>query len=363
MPDDGLSLAREAAMRCAGAVVSLVNAAHRGDDLTGAISHLDRAIKFADSHLRPNIDFIRAARTSSDPVTLNGYSAASFHELALSIAMRLFCIGFNASRRLSKGATPGRAPETRNAIKRSFKKGGLDINWLNAGISAEGAKAAAAGREPPALTRLRAEDRRVQEALDAEAKTIPDLLRRVEAMLADLRRRPVNDLGVRADAADEQLAWLRGERPGDFLLPAVGPLWANADKLGVKELPAFTDEPETACTTDAALEALAARLQPAAATPALDAADQTTVWYHGGRSYSLNGVSPVLVSNELHNVLKAFLDRNEALDTKTLEKAGVGNVTLAVDKIVKKFSGNAVRRPERKGDGYFIRVRTVTATN
>jgi hypothetical protein len=97
--------------------------------------------------------------------------------------------------------------------------------------------------------------------------------------------------------------------------------------------------------------------------PALDAADQPTVWYHGGQSYSPDGVTPVLVSNELHNLLKAFLDRNEALDTKTLEKAGVGNATLVVDKIVKKFSGKAVRRPERKGDGYFIRVRTVIATN
>ena len=147
---DDLGLAREAAMHCAGAVASLVNAAYRGDDLTGAISHLDKALEFADNHLRPHVDLIGTARTSSDPVTWDIYSAASFHELAFTIATRLDCIGRNASRRLSEGATPGLAPETRNAIKSSFKKGGLDINWLYAGIKSEWRKAAALERRSPA---------------------------------------------------------------------------------------------------------------------------------------------------------------------------------------------------------------------
>ena len=142
----GLGRAREAAMHCAGAVASLVNAAHRGDDLTGATAHLERAIEFARIHLGPHVESILALPTSCDPVTWGSYSAASFHELAFTIAVRLSCIGSNASRQLSKGAAPGRAPKTRNAITSNFTKGGLDINWFNAGIKAEGVKAAALER-------------------------------------------------------------------------------------------------------------------------------------------------------------------------------------------------------------------------
>jgi hypothetical protein len=85
-----------------------------------------------------------------------------------------------------------------------------------------------------------------------------------------------------------------------------------------------------------------------------------TVWFHGGRSYSTNGCAPVSVPAELHNVLKLFLDGDEARTTKELGK-DVSNPTRVIDKIVKKFGAAIVRRPVKgqKGDGYFIDVRSL----
>ena len=82
-----------------------------------------------------------------------------------------------------------------------------------------------------------------------------------------------------------------------------------------------------------------------------------TVYYHGERSYSLDGKSPTVVSNEQHQVLKEFLDKDHALTTDALKNA-VGNVSNVLSKLSKRF-GAAVRLPgPNKGDGYFIRVRT-----
>jgi hypothetical protein len=84
-----------------------------------------------------------------------------------------------------------------------------------------------------------------------------------------------------------------------------------------------------------------------------------TIWYHGGMSYSLDGLCPVLVSKEQHFVLKSFLDSDEARGTKQLEMA-VPNVSDVIGKIVKTFGKTAVRQPHRKkGSGYFIRVRSL----
>jgi hypothetical protein len=88
-----------------------------------------------------------------------------------------------------------------------------------------------------------------------------------------------------------------------------------------------------------------------------------TIWYHGERSYSVDGHTPVTTTREQHNILKAFLDKNVALDTQELSKTGVSNVTDVIEKIVKKFGEDTVRRPKNKGDGYFVRVRTRKLTN
>ncbi len=56
--------------------------------------------------------------------------------------------------------------------------------------------------------------------------------------------------------------------------------------------------------------------------------------------------------------MKAFLDGDQAIETKTLSKNGVSNATAVINKLAKKF-GEAVRRPVNKGDDYHIRVRTL----
>jgi hypothetical protein len=80
------------------------------------------------------------------------------------------------------------------------------------------------------------------------------------------------------------------------------------------------------------------------------------VRHHGGRSYSLDGGTPVAVSAEQDNALKAFLDRGEALTTRQLEGRGVTNVAKVMGKLRQRF-GEAVRLPSRKGDGYYVHVR------
>jgi hypothetical protein len=82
-----------------------------------------------------------------------------------------------------------------------------------------------------------------------------------------------------------------------------------------------------------------------------------TIWFHNGMSYSVDRRTPQLVSHEVHNILKAFLGGAEAIGTAALEHEGVNNVTKAMGKIEKLFGPGAVRRPGRKGDGYYIRVR------
>jgi hypothetical protein len=82
-----------------------------------------------------------------------------------------------------------------------------------------------------------------------------------------------------------------------------------------------------------------------------------TVWFHGNKSYSLDGETPELVTREEHQVLQEFLDRNMAVDYATLGNA-VTNPTTVMRKLQKKF-GKAVRIAGRKGSGYFVRVRSL----
>ena len=78
-----------------------------------------------------------------------------------------------------------------------------------------------------------------------------------------------------------------------------------------------------------------------------------TLWYHGEKSYSIDGV-PVNVTPEYHNVLQAFLKSGRAMGTKELEKSA-SNPSRALTTLAGKFPGT-VRKPEKKNDGYFIRV-------
>jgi hypothetical protein len=85
-------------------------------------------------------------------------------------------------------------------------------------------------------------------------------------------------------------------------------------------------------------------------------APPAVLWYHGGLSYSADGERPKKVSKQQHNVLTAFLDSKQALDTRSLKNLGVANPTKVVGQLAKKFPGT-VDTPDRKRDGYFIRVR------
>jgi hypothetical protein len=88
------------------------------------------------------------------------------------------------------------------------------------------------------------------------------------------------------------------------------------------------------------------------------AAASPTIYHHGECSYSEDGKVPVLVPPEWDGVLRAFLDRDVALSTKDLSKV-TGTPSRVVGLIAERFKGGAVRRPARKGDGYFVRVRSL----
>jgi hypothetical protein len=110
---------------------------------------------------------------------------------------------------------------------------------------------------------------------------------------------------------------------------------------------------------EALVQSLAAALRDAGAEPgALGEPLSPTVFYHGERSYSMDGQTPVNVSVEKHRALLAFLDRNRALDTVALKRFGMSNPTVVMKKLDRQFPG-AVRTPANKGDGYFIRVRSL----
>jgi hypothetical protein len=81
------------------------------------------------------------------------------------------------------------------------------------------------------------------------------------------------------------------------------------------------------------------------------------IWYHGGMSYSIDKTRPRNVSREMHNVLRVFLDRKAPRSTRELA-ASADNVSAVMKKIDAKFP-DAVLMPKDKGDGYFIRVRSV----
>jgi hypothetical protein len=99
--------------------------------------------------------------------------------------------------------------------------------------------------------------------------------------------------------------------------------------------------------------------------------EQPTIYYHASvddedrskssRAYSMTGrgEDTRIVSLEEHNLLQAFARTGRTMETKELETAGVSNVSRVVAQLNQKFNGlfaPAVRLPEAKGDGYFIRV-------
>ena len=80
-----------------------------------------------------------------------------------------------------------------------------------------------------------------------------------------------------------------------------------------------------------------------------------TIQHHGARSYSFGGKPPIVVTREEAGVLSVFAaSGGAALNTKDLEKH-VSNVSRIMGQLDIKFPG-AVRRPDHKGEGYYIHV-------
>lgn len=82
---------------------------------------------------------------------------------------------------------------------------------------------------------------------------------------------------------------------------------------------------------------------------------EPTINYHGDRSCSSDGQSPVKISIGEDNIIRAFLGKDAALGTRELEGC-VPNVSEVMKKMAEKFPG-AVRMPTKKGEGYFVRVK------
>jgi hypothetical protein len=204
--------------------------------------------------------------------------------------------------------------------------------------------------------------------------TIQDILGWLEAkrvkLLADIEasekgpRGGGRDRGFRADTPEKSLAWIQQPVDADFLLPDLRAYHQALQIHSVANLPPWLGEPQDETATLDLLNRMISACESALAGPKkLPPADSTaTIWFHGGRSYSIDGKTPKKVSTEQHNALKLFLDKDQAQDTRALETSGVSNVTRVMDKLQRAFPGATIRRPERKGDGYYILVRTVTPT-
>jgi hypothetical protein len=189
------------------------------------------------------------------------------------------------------------------------------------------------------------------------SKSIGDQLHQIRQTLC-ARLMPSGEsanLTRNADILDSQFSLAEKETLYDLWLSVRWPdLWA-------------TTIPRTPELVLAKLERILAGLRQTTAVPpfqftASPGPATSTIWYHGDKSYSTTGSNPLAVSTEQHNLLKAFLDKEAALDTKTLRRAGVENVARTVSRLADKFGTSAVRRPARRGDGYFVRVRTLVAT-
>ena len=87
--------------------------------------------------------------------------------------------------------------------------------------------------------------------------------------------------------------------------------------------------------------------------PTLPVADPAII-SHGNLSYASGGAKPIVVTVEENAVLQKFLASKTAMTTKRLEGL-VSNVARVIKQLQRKFPG-AVRRPETKGDGYYIAV-------
>lgn len=98
-----------------------------------------------------------------------------------------------------------------------------------------------------------------------------------------------------------------------------------------------------------------------------DAQQATTFWHHGGDSYSLDGRTPIAVSDAASEVFTYFMTQEQPLAAQAKEiKAGCPSCTnpsKTFAEIVGVFGDTkAMRLPGRQGDrsGYFLHVRPLS---
>jgi hypothetical protein len=86
-----------------------------------------------------------------------------------------------------------------------------------------------------------------------------------------------------------------------------------------------------------------------------------TIWFHHERQYSMDGKTPLKVSEEFDSILQAFLEAQAAMETSDIQaKAGVTNPSRAMKDLAAWNDGvfaGAIRIPKGKAKGgYFVRV-------
>jgi hypothetical protein len=90
-----------------------------------------------------------------------------------------------------------------------------------------------------------------------------------------------------------------------------------------------------------------------------------TIWHHGDRAYSRDGINSLVVTEEEDNVLQTFLESGRAMQTRAIEdKSGVTNVSRVIGRLREGYEGvfaDAIRTPGGKkgAGGYHIRVRNI----
>jgi hypothetical protein len=203
----------------------------------------------------------------------------------------------------------------------------------------------------------------LKQNLDARCKAI----RAVVKELARTRQDSVRFGDIAAptahEAAIEMACALHREHIGMEVLGKAVRTWPKRDELcAVIELEhraAVSDPSADNASSPKLLQSVATAKsnKPPAKRRKKKKSPEPTIWYHGDRSYSADRKSPISVTREQHNILKCFLDHNRSLTTEELGKT-TSNVSAVVTKLAERF-GSAVQQPLRKGDGYFIRVRTL----
>jgi hypothetical protein len=173
----------------------------------------------------------------------------------------------------------------------------------------------------------------------------------------------------------------RTVRAGQAILDAIAPIKAALNRTAtflIDGQPAWTDpqrqvaaaRAELAGSTTHDLAPLLEELSEAVSFDSKRGAQvgkppEKTIWHHGERSYSRDGINSYVVKEDEDNILQAFSKIKRAMDTSELgDKSGVTNVARTIGQLRDGYGGvfaDAIRTPEGKkaAGGYLILVRPI----